>query len=172
MVSSARWLWGSSWAAGGSSPSSCVRRTPPTWQHISLCHAWTTLYGKVHTHTHTHICMTELTLTLTVCCVAVGGWSQGCKQIQIHYSDMNRWCTLNRHEQHLNFAVKFVSPRWHFVTNFTSRQSQTQIMTLYSGITVYNVPISVDKLYKNQCFLQYLGNPDVCCLRSANRKCQ
>ena len=41
-----QWLCVSSWAAGGSSPSLCVRPTRLTWPPTSPCHAWTMLSGK------------------------------------------------------------------------------------------------------------------------------
>lgn len=41
-----RWLCVLSWAAGGSSPSLCVRPTQQTWLPTSPCRAWTMLSGK------------------------------------------------------------------------------------------------------------------------------
>lgn len=64
--------------------------------------------------------------------ITVGLCGTVCELISVHYSDMNRWCTLDRHEQHLNFAV--FPPRWRFATNFTSRQSH--------GFTVVSLRIA------------------------------
>lgn len=41
-----QWLYVSSWAAGGSSPSLFVHPTQPTWLPTLLCHVWTMLSGK------------------------------------------------------------------------------------------------------------------------------
>lgn len=69
-----QWLCVSSWAAGGSSPSLCVRPTRLTWPPTSPCHAWTMLSGKaqyLHSSSFFGIDVTQLTCTWFPSCRAV-----------------------------------------------------------------------------------------------------